>query len=562
MALAIGAGGVWAANRRAQTLTRIDPERAVVTDRFPIGSEPRALAVVDGRLWVAVAAAGAGHRGGTLRVDFQGTPLKRTEAVALAIAADFDPATGYSPFTRLLSLTNDGLTAFRRVGGTAGAELVPDLAEAIPSPSDGGRTYTFTVRDGVRFSTGGDVRPSDVKRGIERSLNARQAAFGLLDGIKSIAADDEHRTIVIRLRRPDPDFLYRLALPFAYAVPPGTPPPPSVVAATGPYRIARFDPPRRVRLERNRFYRTWSTLAKPDGYPDAIDVRLNRPARESIAAIRAGRSDWTFMESAPAELAKLRRRDPGLVRDSVPPITTWSFLNTRVAPFDRLDARRAVALAIDREAAVAAAGGEHAARPTCHLLPPTYPGYRPDCAPMDLAAARRLVAGSGTRGARVVVRVGKGFSFQIQALARALRSLGYRTSVRVLPVDEHFNQISDSSVRAQAGATAWLADYPSPSSFLNTFTCRAFVPRSTHNVNWSQFCDPAADALIRRATLMQATDPRAAEVLWARAERRVLDAAPAIPLTNPVHTDLLSARVRNDQEHPQWGLLPDQVWVR
>ena len=88
------------------------------------------------------------------------------------------------------------------------------------------------------------------------------------------------------------------------------------------------------------------------------------------------------------------------------------------------------------------------------------------------------------------------------------------------------------------------------------------MPRSTDNVNWSKFCDPGADALIRRATAAQASDPRAADALWARAERRVLDAAPAIPLFNPVHTDLLSARARNDQYHPQWGLLFDQSWVR
>lgn len=563
VALAVGAGGVWVANRRARTLARIDPERAVVTDRVPLGSEPRALAVVDGRLLVAVAATGAGRRGGTLRVDFQGEGLDIDWRKTPAGRAQFDPATSYSEITRLLGLTNDGLTAFRRVGGTAGTELVPDLAETIPTPSDGGRAYTFTVRQGVRFSTGGEVRPSDIKRGIERSLEAKQAAFGLLDGIKSIAADDANRTIVIRIRRPDPDFLYRLALPFAYAVPPGTAPPPRVLAATGPYRIARIDA-RRVRLERNRFYRTWSALAKPDGYPDVIDVRLGVTARKGIEAVRAGRTDVTLMRSAPAELAKLRRRDPGLIRDTVPPLTSSLYLNTRVPPFDRPDVRRAVALAIDREAVVAAAGGEHAARPTCHLLPPAYPGYRPDCPSMDLAAARRLVAGSGTRGARVVLRVGKGFTHLAPPLTRALRSLGYRTSVRVLPLEtgEYFNQISDSSVRAQAYPVGWLADYPSPSTFLNMFTCRAFVPRSTDNVNFSQFCDPGADALMRRATAAQASDPRAADALWARAERRILEAAPAIPLYNDVLTDLLSARVRNDQYHPQWGLLFDQAWVR
>jgi peptide/nickel transport system substrate-binding protein len=181
---------------------------------------------------------------------------------------------------------------------------------------------------------------------------------------------------------------------------------------------------------------------------------------------------------------------------------------------------------------------------------------------MDLPAARRLVARSGTRGARVVLRGDERYAFMLPALTRALRSLGYRTRVRTVPVGEYFNEIADSSVRAQAGPTSWMADYPSSSSFLSIFTCRSFVPRSTSNANWSQFCDPGADALIRRATAAQASDPRAADALWARAERRVLDAAPAIPLINNVHTEVVSERLRNDQYHPQWGLLFDQAWVR
>ena len=76
VALAVGAGGVWVANRRARTVARIDPKRTVGTEEFRLGHEPRALAVVDGRLWVAVAAPGAGQRGGTLRVDFEGERLR------------------------------------------------------------------------------------------------------------------------------------------------------------------------------------------------------------------------------------------------------------------------------------------------------------------------------------------------------------------------------------------------------------------------------------------------------------------------------------------------------
>jgi peptide/nickel transport system substrate-binding protein len=399
-----------------------------------------------------------------------------------------------------------------------------------------------------------------VKRGIERSLHAEQQAFGLLAGIGSIAADDGSGTIVFRLKRPDPDFLYRLALPVASAVPPGTPAPPAIVAGTGPYRIADFKPGRRIRLERNRFYRQWSALARPDGYPDVIEVRLGVGAGEAVAAVRAGRREVANMGSGNAELARLRRRDPGPIRDTVGLATTWVFLNTRVPPFDKLDVRRAVSLAIDRRAVVAAAGGKDAV--TCHIIPPSLPGYRQDC-PLggpDLARARRLVARSGTRGARVTLWTGSGFEPMTPILTRALRSLGYLTRVRRLAFDPYFARVADSDTRAQIGPNVWGADYPSTSTFLDLFSCHSFVPHSAANGNVSQFCDPGADDLMRRAT--QTTDPRAADALWAKAEHRVLAAVPAIPVLNPIHTDLVSTRVRNDQYHPRWGLLLDQVSVR
>ena len=133
-------------------------------------------------------------------------------------------------------------------------------------------------------------------------------------------------------------------------------PAPAIVAATGPYRIAAYEPRGRIRLERNRYYRQWSALARPDGYPDVIDVRLGVKANEAISAVRAGRRDVAHMTSAVPEMARLRRRDPGPIRDTALLATTWVFLNTRVPPFNDVNARRAVSLAIDRRAIVAAAG--------------------------------------------------------------------------------------------------------------------------------------------------------------------------------------------------------------
>ena len=230
-------------------------------------------------MWAAVAATGAGHRGGTLRIAMDDS----------IDALDADPATSYDLNSwMLLSIAYDGLTAFRRTGGRAGTQVVPNLAQALPAPSDGGTTYTFVVRPGVRFSTGREVRASDVERGIERSLGAEPAAFGLLGPIASVEADDRSRTVVIRLERPDPDLLYRLALPFAAAVPPEAPKPPGIVPATGPYRIAALDR-QHMRLERNPHFRVWAPLAKPDGYPDAIEAgfgvrRRTRPRPRSARA--------------------------------------------------------------------------------------------------------------------------------------------------------------------------------------------------------------------------------------------------------------------------------------
>jgi peptide/nickel transport system substrate-binding protein len=261
------------------------------------------------------------------------------------------------------------------------------------------------------------------------------------------------------------------------------------------------------------------------------------------------------------ELARLRRRDPGLIHDTVGPTTVWVFLNTRLPPFDSLDARRAMSLAIDRRAIVAAGG--HNGVVTCHIIPPSLPGYRPGCPQggPDLARARRWVARSGTRGAHVTLWTRDGYEPMTPILTRALGSLGYRTKVRKLGFDSYSERVSDSATRAQIGGNTWSADYPTASTFLDLFTCRSFVPHSADNGNLSQYCDPVADDLMRRAGAL-ATDPRASDAMWAKAEQRVLAAVPAIPVLNPVHTDLVSTRVRNDQYHPEWGLLLDQVSVR
>jgi peptide/nickel transport system substrate-binding protein len=397
----------------------------------------------------------------------------------------------------------------------------------------------------------------------------RPAACDLSRGI---VVDNAAATITFHLTAPDAAFLDKLALRAAIAVPHSDAGP--VPPATGPYAIARLQSKRFVRLVRNPHFHVWSGAAKPDGYVDEITIQLGVNQRAGLRAVERGQADYMF-GAVPSEqntIEELRTRYAGQVHTNPQPVLISAFLNTRVAPFDNVDARRALNFAVDRRAAADVAGAS--SQPTCQVLPPDFPGYRPYCpytlspgagrpwsAP-DLVTARRLIARSHTRGMRVTVRAPKPeFAAYARFLVTLLGKLGYRASSRLMPIEKYFPYINDSRHQAQIGVTYWGPDYPSASQFLRLlFSCRSFTRNDPANANKSEFCDQRADRLIERA--LQATDPASANALWARADRRVVDKAAVLPLENPEQIDVVSRRAGNYQYSPQLQILLDQLWVR
>ena len=258
---------------------------------------------------------------------------------------------------------------------------------------------------------------------------------------RGIVADDAANTVTFHLVEPDPEFLYQLAINFAYAVPPGTPPHDvgtHPLPATGPYMIASYRSNRELRFVRNPYFREWSKAAQPDGYPDTIVLEIGGSIDDAIDDVVQGRADllstlWSAV--LPADrLAALKTRHARLVHVNPSQLVASLFLNTRLAPFDHLDVRRALSYAIDRAAAVEAQGGLDQAVPTCQILPPDYPGYRPvlsvhrrfdDERDVDVAQppkARALVARSGTRGMKITVWDYEGYKgFGPVAVERAPR---------------------------------------------------------------------------------------------------------------------------------------------
>jgi len=589
-AVAVDARGVWVSNQYGGDIVRIDPKTNQVAKRVSVGSRPLGLTTSGDVVLVAVRSSGAGHRGGTLvvRADEQ----KKGDFVG-SIDVALNNYTYAYPFLRM---TGDGLTAFNQASGPAGAELVPDLATSLPTPTDGGRTYTFLLRSGIRYSTGRMVRATDFPATFERDFALRSPTGDFDDLVggahclkhpnrcdlsHGIVAKDVARTVTFHLIQPDPDFLYRLADNFAYVLPSDTPRRRAgthPLPATGPYMLATYRPRRLLRLVRNPYFHEWSRAAQPDGYPDRIDVRIAGNANDSIRDVVNGKGDvvWLSEPFKPKQVSMLKVRYASQFHSAPSPNLQAFFLNTRVPPFNRLDARKAINLAVDRAAATNAWGGPTVAQPTCQILPPDFPDYRPYCpytadatsrgawtAP-DLAKARTLVARSGTRGMKVTLwawSLATGFN---TVAKRALQSLGYRVTVKPVGADTYWSVVGDPRNRAQIGFDGLGAGYPSPASFLvNLFSCPGSMVGSPNVPDSSQFCDPRIDRLMQRALAEELTDPSGARALWQRADREITDAAPWVPLIASFNVSVLSKRVGNYQYSPAAvAMLIDQLWVR
>jgi peptide/nickel transport system substrate-binding protein len=530
------------------------------------------------------AAIGADHRGGTLKL------------LAKAASGTIDPQVNYTlAYWQLYQASYDGLLSFKKAGGDAAFQVVPDLAQSIPTPTNGGKRWVFKIRKGIKFSNGRTVKPTDVAASFRRIFKVKSPTSGTfyagIVGAKAclakptactlqggVIANDKAGRVTINLVAPDPEFKYRLSVPHASILPADSPPRDvgtKPIPGTGAYYFASYEPNKQLVMKRNPYFKEWSKDAQPDGYPDEIVQSFGLTVEAQITAIENGQADWT-VEAPPADrLSEIGTKYASQVH--VTPLTAFWYapMNTNLAPFNNLKARQAVNYAIDRNSAVKIFGGPKLASPSCQVLPPGFPGHNDYCpytknpgarwsAP-DLAKAKALVKASGTAGQKVAVvssddEVNKAMGVYLQSV---LNQIGYKATVKPISANIAFTYAQNTKNKVQINVQQWYQDYPAASDFLYIlFGCESFHPGSDSSINMAGFCNKKINARMHAALRLALTDEQAANRMWAQIDRMVTDEAPMATLFNPKHIDFVSKRVGNFTFSKQFYWLVARSWVK
>jgi peptide/nickel transport system substrate-binding protein len=530
------------------------------------------------------AAQAADHVGGTLRL------------VASDAAGTDDPAINYTnQYWPIFYVTNDSLVEFKKDQGEGSNEVVADLATELPKPEDGGKTYVFTLRHGIKFSTGAEVTPDDVVASFARlfKVNSPNAGswYNVIVGADlclktpatctlagGVVADDKANTVTFHLTQPDSEFFYKLATPFGSILPAnmpakdlGTTPAP----ATGPYMITSYDPQKDMILKRNPYFKEWSKEAQPAGYVDEIDYTFGTKPEDEVTAIENGEQDWMF-DSAPADrLVQMSQKYPAQIHINPLFAIFYAPMNVNMAPFNNKDARLALNYAFNRRSAVNIYGGPRLAVPNCQILPPGFPGYKAYCpytlhpgtkwtAP-DMVKARALMKASGQAGAAVtVISDDQNTDPQISTyLVSVLNELGFKATLKVISANIQFTYIQNTKNNVQISLSQWYQDYPAASDFINVLLgCSSFHPGSDSSINISGFCDKSIDAQIQKNLITAVTDKDAANAEWGVLDHALVDQSPWLTMFTPKELDFVSSRIKNFQFSDQFHMIYSQAQVQ
>lgn len=506
-----------------------------------------------------LSAAEAPRRGGTLRLWFPQD------------WRSLDPAIGFDgdsiPLQKLLFR---GLIDF----DATGTRLVPDQASDWNISPDG-KTYTFHLKPGVRFSNGREVEAEDYVFSLERILDPRTGSVGQsyymdIAGAKEFTEGrathvtglraPDRRTLVIQLAKPSFTFRYMLTMMFASALPrdvvrqQGANFRPHLIGS-GPYEVRHWRRDVRWRFERNPQY------SGTEGWVDSVDVQFGGDVSLRVMMVERGEIDRT---KADAVSALRYARDPRLrsALHWVTPVNTgYLFLNTEMKPFDDPRVRQAMNHAIDKRRLMQLAGGLAVAADS--VVPPSMPWTNPGLPSYEYSPdkARALLREAGLPNG---FKTGLWF-INARAIDKRLAE-GMQQELRAVGIEVQLEGINQSAFEVKArsrrqvacGIWSWSQDYPDPSNFLDVLLNGDRITDQDCN-NLAFYSNPEVNR--RLALAGDSFDPETRLRLFREAESIVMQEAPWVPLYHQRDPIIRHPRLRGDVPHPVYLWRYENMWL-
>ena len=496
-------------------------------------------------------------KGGTVTYEYSDVP------------DSFDPGNTYYAYMYNLSrLYARPLMTFQPGAGEKGNTLVPDLAAGKGVPSDGGKTWTYKLRTGVKYQDGTAITSKDVKYAVERSNFARdvlslgpnyfqQFLVGgdkykgpykdkSAKGLSSIETPDD-ATIVFHLKTAFQEFDYLVASPQTAPVPQAKDNGVDYVkniVSSGSYKFQSYQDGKQAVLVRNE---NWDAKTDPlrKQYPDKIVVNLKVNAETIDKDVLAGDAidlgGGGVQAATQAQL--LTSADKKANTDNTyGGRLVYMAINTKVKPFDNVACRKAVQFAIDKVSVQTAEGGPIRGDIASTVLPPDIPGYaKSDVYASagnkgDAAKAKEQLKACGKSKISTNISARSDRPQEIDAataIINSLKAAGINATLKQYPSGKYFTDyagVPKFTEKQNIGLIMmqWGADWPSGYGFLQQILNGSAIGQSG-NTNLSQYNNKDVNSLLEKAIGTQ--DDAARNALYTEIDKKTMDDAVLVPLT-------------------------------
>ncbi|MDQ6817931.1 MAG: ABC transporter substrate-binding protein [Actinomycetota bacterium] len=465
-------------------------------------------------------------------------------------------------------LTHLGPYSFAHASGAAGTQVIPAVATALPKVAGGGKTYTFTIRSGLKYSDGTALKASDLTFGIERALKlgwsaasflsttivgAADYAKGKAKSVSGITTNDATGQITIHLVRPYGAFEDVLAVPgvsFMPSTTPMKPEPSNPPVGFGPYVIKNVVANVGFDLAINPNYASQAIPGIPTGHVN-VHVKVETNTTTEASAVlnnSADVFDWGDT-IPPALIQQVQSQASNRFKSVQSNKTFYWFLNVTEKPFNNQLAREAVAMATDRPALAKLGSG--ALAPGCYLLPPAMVGYPtqpcpygdPTAAP-NLAAAKKLVQQSGMAGQPVTVWAENRQPRLewAQNYTATLNAIGFKATMKTIADAVYFSTIETLKNHPQTGFADWLQDFPNPTDFYqNSVDGNSIAP--VGNPNYAEVNDSHIQSELASLYAVPGSQLASAASRWAALDYYVAKKAYVVPFGYLASPEFVSSRI-------------------